>query len=84
MTIAERLAASDRDNAEWQRDLFVSLFKITTVLLEASDRGAAIPMAQRLDAQAKFLAERFPQDSQRNDYVRDAADLLTQASRVAS
>jgi hypothetical protein len=54
--IAERLAASDSGNAEWQRDLIVSHWKIATVLEEMPERrgeaaahwGKALAVAREL------------------------------------
>ena len=42
MTIAERLAASDRDNAGWQRDLSVSHDRIGDVLQRQGDLNGAL------------------------------------------
>jgi hypothetical protein len=84
LAIDERLAAGDPHDAQSQRDLFVSLLQVTQWLLEAGDRAAAQPTAQRLDAQARLLAEHFPQDPERDGYLRTAADLLARVSRPAS
>ena len=69
----------DRGNAQWQRDLFESLRRDTTLLLQSDQPESACEMAQRLDAQARLLAERFPQDPQRDGYQRDARRLLARA-----
>jgi tetratricopeptide (TPR) repeat protein len=79
LAIDERLAAADPQNAEWQRDLLISLLQIAGWLLKAGDREAACPIAWRVDAQARLLAECFPQDRQCDDYLRWGADLLAQA-----
>ena len=84
LAIDERLAAADLQNAQWQRDLLISLLQIAGWLLQAGDREAACPMAQRVDVQARLLAERFPQDRQRDDYLRWGADLLAQACGPAA
>jgi hypothetical protein len=78
LTIRERLAAADPANAEWQRDLFVSLIRVVMLLLQAKDTGACAA-ARRLQAQARLLAERFPQDRQCEDYLRHAAELVAAA-----
>ncbi len=80
MTIAERLAAADTGNAIWQRDLFVSLYKLANLHLKAGQD--ACPTAQRLDAQARLLADRFPQDRQRDVYLEAAATLLAAACPI--
>jgi tetratricopeptide (TPR) repeat protein len=80
LAIDERLAAADSQNAESQRDLLISLLQIAEWLLQGGDRTAACPFAERVDAQAKLLADRFPQDPERDDYVRAAADLLARAA----
>jgi tetratricopeptide (TPR) repeat protein len=79
LAIADRLAKADPGNAVWQRDLFVSLFKISHVLLGLGKCAEACGMARRVDAQANLLADRFPHDRRRNDYLRDAAELLARA-----
>ena len=84
LAIDERLAAADLQNAQWQRDLLISLLQIARWLLQAGDREAACPMARRVDVQARLLAERFPQDRQRDDYLRWGADLLAQACGPAA
>ena len=84
LSIDDRLAATDVQNAESQRDLFVSLLKLTDWLIKAKDRAAACPIAQRLSTQAHVLHERFPQDPQREDYLRWAADRLAQACGPAA
>ena len=79
LAIAERLAKADPGNAGWQRDLFVSLWKITGILLDSGKRDAACVTAKRLETQAQLLADRFPEDRQRDDYLRDATDLVRRA-----
>nr|WP_294513808.1 toll/interleukin-1 receptor domain-containing protein [uncultured Rhodopila sp.] len=79
MNIRERLATSDSDNAQWQRDLFISEVNITTLLLQVGDRQAACFEAQRLNAQASLLVDRFPQDRESERYLRTAAQLLARA-----
>jgi hypothetical protein len=79
LAMDERLAAADPQNAEWQDDLYVSLIRLTQWLPETDDRDAACPLARRLDAQARLLAECFPQDLQRHGDLRRTADLLARA-----
>jgi hypothetical protein len=76
--------SADPTNWEWQRDLFLSLFKITVTLLLSPVSGEACVMARRLDAQAKLLAAGFPQDPERDDYLRASADLLAPACDTAA
>jgi hypothetical protein len=70
---------ADPGNAQCLRDLFVSLFTITPLLLGFDQRESACELVQRLDAQARLLAERLPHDRHRDAYPRAAADLLARA-----
>lgn len=79
MTIRDHLAAADPANAEWQRDLFFSLIRLTALYIELDDRRTACATARRLDAQARLLADRFPQYPQLDFYHVAASQFLAAA-----
>jgi tetratricopeptide (TPR) repeat protein len=64
MAIAERLAASDRDNADWQRDLPFSHATLGDVLTEADDRKAALTHYRAALAIDEYLAAADPRNAQ--------------------
>ena len=57
LKIAERLAASDPDNAAWQRDLSISLEKLAKVSVEQDDLPAAQGFLQQALAISENLAD---------------------------
>jgi hypothetical protein len=81
LAIAERLTARDGGNSRWQQDVFLSLIRLTEVRLQDGQRGEACDFARRLLLHAELLTEWFPQDLQREDYVRDARALVGEACR---
>jgi hypothetical protein len=70
MAIRERLAAADRDNADWQRDLSVSHNKIGDVLQRQGDLNGALAAYRAGMAIAERLAAA---DRDNADWQRDLA-----------
>ena len=60
LAIAERLAALDPGNAEWQLDLVFGHSSLAETLLRAGDRAGAERHAARASQQARLWTERFP------------------------
>ncbi|MFZ4381773.1 MAG: hypothetical protein ACOYO0_07405, partial [Sandarakinorhabdus sp.] len=60
LTIRDRLAARDPGNSEWQRDLFVSQFKIADLAARAGDTAEARRQFSAARAVIGALAARFP------------------------
>ena len=70
LAIAERLAAQDPGNTEWQRDVSVSYNKIGDVRLEGGDRKGALEIYQKALAIAERLAA---QDPGNTEWQRDVS-----------
>jgi len=66
-TCANQLARLDRDNAEWQRELFFSHWVIADVDLSLKDPGAARPLAEAALPIAERLARQDPTNTWRDD-----------------
>ena len=77
--IAEKLAAGDPTNAEWQRDLSVSLEKLGNVQLTQGD----LATARREFTAALVIAERLTKlDPTNATWRNDAARLRDQLRRL--
>ena len=70
-----RHAARDPDNAEWQRDLFVSAGKLADIHAAMGEAGPAREYAARTLAQAQALVRRYPDFAQHAKDLRTAEDL---------
>ena len=62
LAIADRLARADPGNAEWQRDLSISLGRVAEILLKQVARGEARPLAERALSQRQSAIARMPND----------------------
>ena len=62
LLIAQQLATADLDNAEWQRDLSISLARVADTLLCRDNIADALPLAQQALAQRRAAIDRFPND----------------------
>ena len=63
LAIAERLAAQDRGNTEWQRDVSVSYLRIGAVRRDEGDRKGALAVYEKALAIAERLAAQDPGDT---------------------
>lgn len=64
LTIAQRLASRDPENAEWQRDLSVSHNKIGEVRVAQGDRAGALRAYEAALAIREHLAARDPENAE--------------------
>jgi hypothetical protein len=62
LLIAQQLATADLDNAEWQRDLSISLARVADTLLCRDNIADALSLAQQALAQRRAAIDRFPND----------------------
>mgnify|MGYP001342078680 CR=1 FL=1 len=60
LAVSERLAQADPSNAQWQRDLFFTLWWVAHLRDLQGDRAAARPVAQRALGLAQRLAALDP------------------------
>jgi tetratricopeptide (TPR) repeat protein len=80
LAIAEKLAAQDPNNAEWQRDLSVSFNKIGEVQSARGNLDAALEAYQQDLAIAQKLAA---QDSSNAEWQRDVWVSMSRLAQVA-
>jgi hypothetical protein len=82
LVIDERLAHGAPDNAEVQRDLFVSLREVARLSARTGDCTAARMVAARAATQARLLVKRFPHIPRHENDLREGQELLGEIAEL--
>jgi hypothetical protein len=76
LAIDERLAQQAPDNAQVQRDLFISFREVARLSARTGDCPTARTAAARAEAQARLLVQRFPHIAQHASDLRGVEALM--------